>query len=50
MTPKGFGHKKHPVSIKIFDDSVLVDAEPVEAIYYEITNIKDGCKYIGFRK
>tara|TARA_B100000123_G_scaffold62865_1_gene44054 strand:+ start:161 stop:1621 length:1461 start_codon:yes stop_codon:yes gene_type:complete len=50
MTPKGFGHKKHPVSIKIFDDSVLVDAEPVEAIYYEITNIKDGCKYIGSHK
>jgi hypothetical protein len=41
---------KHPPSVKIFDDSIMMDLPDVEAIYYEITNLENGIKYIGSHK
>ena len=50
MTSKGFGEYTHPVSIRNYDDTVLRDIPPVEAILYIITNVTNGMKYIGSHK
>jgi len=50
MTSKGFGEYTHPVTIRNYDDTVLRDIPPVEAIFYIITNVTNGMKYIGSHK
>ena len=50
MTSKSFGEYNHPVSIKIFDDKILVGQPAVEAIFYIITNVISGRMYIGSHK
>ena len=50
MTSKGFGEYNHPVSVKIFDDKILVGQSAVEAIFYIITNLITGRMYIGSHK
>ena len=50
MTSKGFGEYTHPVTIRNYDDTVLRDIPPVEAILYIITNVTNGIKYIGSHK
>ena len=50
MTSKGFGEYTHPVTIRNYDDTVLRDIPPVEAILYIITNVTNGMKYIGSHK
>ena len=50
MTSKDFGEYIHPVSIRNYDDTVLRNIPPVEAILYIITNILTGEMYIGSHK
>ena len=40
----------HPVSIRNYDDTVLNNKPLVEAIFYIITNVTNGMKYIGSHK
>ena len=40
----------HPVSIRNYDDTVLKNKPLVEAIFYIITNVTNGMKYIGSHK
>ena len=50
MTSKNFEEYTHPVSIRNYDDTVLRNIPPVEAIFYIITNILTGEMYIGSHK
>jgi len=50
MTSKSFEEYTHPVSIRNYDDTVLRNIPPVEAIFYIITNILTGEMYIGSHK
>ena len=40
----------HPVSIRNYDDTALKNKPLVEAIFYIITNVTNGMKYIGSHK